>query len=118
MEIQERVENSLKSLLEQLKGKHSDCGLPYFIWLFDRNSFFLVEICKSCKQQLENNHTFGILKDLLLSLKSVDYKSSGQPAIKQYTSGYGLSPIPNRISPEGRKCFYLPGKYHFWSLYS
>lgn len=30
-EIQERVENSLKSLLEQLKGKHSDCGLPYFI---------------------------------------------------------------------------------------
>ena len=31
VEIQERVENSLKSLLEQLKGKCSNCGFPYRI---------------------------------------------------------------------------------------
>lgn len=31
IEIQERVENTLKSLLEQLKGKHSYCCVPFCI---------------------------------------------------------------------------------------
>lgn len=31
VEIQERVENILKSLLEQLKGKHSYCGVSFCI---------------------------------------------------------------------------------------